>query len=58
MSLCNQGLDENMQQHQQILELEEENEKLEDQMAIMAMEGPLAVAGFGNELSAEEWPYQ
>ena len=54
--LYNQGLDENMQQYQQIVELEFENEKLKDQMAMMAMEGP--VAGFGNELSAEESAYQ
>jgi cell division septum initiation protein DivIVA len=32
-------LDENLQQHQQIAELEEENEKLKDQMAMMTMEG-------------------
>ena len=42
----NQELDENMQQHQQVVELEFENEKLKDQMAMMAMGGP--VAGFGN----------
>ena len=49
-------LDENLQQHQQIAELEEENEKLKDQMAMMAMEG--SVAGFGGDLSAEEQAYQ
>ena len=49
-------LDENLQQHQQIAELEEENEKLKDQMAMMAMEG--YVAGFGGDLSAEEQAYQ
>jgi hypothetical protein len=49
-------LDENMEQYQQGVELEFENEKLKDQMAVMAMEGP--VAGFGNELSAEETAYQ
>jgi hypothetical protein len=42
-------------EHQQIVELEFENEKLKDQMAVMAMEGP--VAGFGDELSAGEWAY-
>ena len=51
-----EGLDENLQQHQQIAELEEENEKLKDQMAMMAMEG--SVAGFGGDLSAEEQAYQ
>jgi hypothetical protein len=52
-----EGLQEDMQQYGQILELEEENEKLKDQMAMMAMEeGP--VAGFGSELSAEETAYQ
>jgi hypothetical protein len=35
-----------------VLELGEENEELKDQMAVMAMEGP--VAGFGGDLSAEE----
>jgi hypothetical protein len=49
-------LDENLQQHQQIAELEEENEKLKDQMAMMAMEGH--VAGFGGDPSAEEQAYQ
>jgi hypothetical protein len=49
-------LDENLQQDQQIAELEEENEKLKDQMAMMAMEG--SVAGFGGDLSAEEQAYQ
>ena len=49
-------LDENLQQDQQISELEEENEKLKDQMAVMAMEGH--VAGFGGDLSAEEQAYQ
>jgi hypothetical protein len=39
-----------------IAELEEENEKLKDQMAMMAMEG--SVAGFGGDLSAEEQAYQ
>jgi chromosome segregation ATPase len=43
--LYNEGLDENMQQYQQIVELEFENEELKDQMAMMATEGP--VAGFG-----------
>jgi hypothetical protein len=38
------------------LELEEENEKLKDEMAMMAMEGH--VAGFGGDLSAEEQAYQ
>jgi hypothetical protein len=50
--LYKEGLQKNMQQYQQILELEEKNEKLEDQMAMMAMEGH--VAGFGGDLSAEE----
>jgi hypothetical protein len=50
-------LDENLQQHnKQVAELEEENEKLTDQMAVMAMEGH--VAGFGGDLSAEEQAYQ
>ena len=49
-------LDENLQQDQQIAELEDENEKLKDQMAMMAMEGH--VAGFGGDLSAEEQAYQ
>jgi hypothetical protein len=50
-------LDENLQQDQQIAGLEEENEKLKDQMAMMmAMEGH--VAGFGGDLSAEERAYQ
>jgi hypothetical protein len=35
---------------------QEENEKLKDEMAVMAMEGHLA--GFGGDLSAEEWAYQ
>jgi hypothetical protein len=47
-----------MQQYQQIVELELESEKLKDQMAMMAVEGPLWRALFGNELSAEEWAYQ
>jgi hypothetical protein len=34
-------MDENMQQFQQIVELEFENEELKDQMAMMAMEGPV-----------------
>ena len=49
-------LDENLQQDQQVAELELENEKLKDQMAMMAMEGH--VAGFGGDLSAEEQAYQ
>jgi hypothetical protein len=59
--LYNEGLDENMQQYQQIVELEFENEELKDQMAMMATEGPVAegpVAGFGGDLSAEEQAYQ
>jgi hypothetical protein len=32
-------LDENLQQHNQVAELEEENENLKDEMAMMAMEG-------------------
>ena len=54
--LYNEGLDENMQQFQHIVELEFENEELKDQMAMMATEGP--VAGFGGDLSAEEQAYQ
>jgi hypothetical protein len=43
-----------LQQHnKQVAELEEENEKLKDQMAVMAMEGHV-LAGFGGDLSAEE----
>jgi hypothetical protein len=49
-------LDENLQQDQQIAELEEENEKLKDQMAMMAMESH--VADFGGDLSAEQQAYQ
>jgi hypothetical protein len=49
-------LDEDLQQHQQVVELEFENEELKDQMAVMATEGP--VAGFGGDLSAEEQAYQ
>ena len=45
-----------MGQYGRILELEEENEELKDQKAVMAMEGP--VAGFGGDLSAEEQAYQ
>jgi hypothetical protein len=38
--LYNKGLQENMQQYQQIIELEEENEKLKGhQMAMMTTEG-------------------
>ena len=32
-------LDENLQQHKQVTELEEENEKLKDEMAVMATGG-------------------
>jgi hypothetical protein len=39
-----------------VLELEEENEEPKDQMAMMAMGGP--VAGFGGDLSAEEQAHQ
>ena len=49
-------LDEALQQHKQVTELEEENEKLKDEMAMIAMEGH--VAGFGDDLSAEEQAYQ
>ena len=45
-----------MGQYGRILELEEENEELKDQKAVMAMEGP--VAGFGGDLSAEEQAHQ
>ena len=45
-----QELVENLQQHKQVTELEEENKKLKDQMAVMAMEGHVAV--FGGDLSA------
>jgi chromosome segregation ATPase len=51
-----QELIENLQQHKQVTELEEEHEKLKDQMAMMAMEG--RVAGIGGDLSAEEQAYQ
>ena len=44
------------QHNKQVAELEEENEELKDQKAMMAMEGP--VAGFGGDLSAEEQAYQ
>jgi hypothetical protein len=49
-------LDENLQQHKQVAELEEENENLKDEMAYGPMEG--SVAGFGGDSSAEEQPYQ
>jgi hypothetical protein len=49
-------LDENSQQHKQVTELEEENERLKDEMAMTAVEGH--VAGFGDDLSAEEQAYQ
>jgi hypothetical protein len=46
-----------MGQYGRILELVDENEKLKDEMAMMAMEGH--VAGFGDDdLSAEEQAYQ
>jgi hypothetical protein len=54
--LSNEGLQANMGQSGRILELEEENEELKDQKAMMAMEGP--VAGFGGDLSAEEQAHQ
>jgi chromosome segregation ATPase len=49
-------LDEDLQQRQRIVELEFENEVLKDQMAMMAIEGP--VAGAGDDLSAKEQAYQ
>jgi hypothetical protein len=54
--LYNEELQENRGQYGQVLELEEENEELKNQKAMMAMEGP--VAGFGGDLSAEEQAYQ
>jgi chromosome segregation ATPase len=52
--LYTEELQENMGQCGRILELEEENEKLKDEMAMMAMEGH--VAGSGDEMSGEEQP--
>jgi hypothetical protein len=49
-------LDEALQQHKQVTELEEENQKLKDQMVVMATGGP--AAGFGGDLSAEEQTHQ
>ena len=46
--LHKEELQENMGQCGRILEVEEENQKLKDEMAMMAMEGH--VAGFGGDL--------
>jgi hypothetical protein len=48
----NEGLDKNMQQYQQIIELEFENENLKEQIA--AMKAGNSEAGSGDEMSGEE----
>ena len=50
--LYNEGLDENMQQYQQIIELEFENENLKEQIA--AMKAGNSEAGSGDVMSEEE----
>jgi hypothetical protein len=50
--LYNEGLDKNMQQYQQIIELEFENENLKEQIA--AMKAGNSEAGSGDEMSGEE----
>ena len=53
--LYKEGLQEDMQQYGRVLEVEEENQKLKDQMAMMATGDP--AAGFGGDLRAEEQAY-
>jgi hypothetical protein len=52
----NQEIDERLQQNIRIIGLEYQIQLLKDEVAYGPVEG--SVAGFGDDLSAEEQPYQ